>query len=120
MCSRSNTKQIGGSFGEHPLIVAAAFSLFRCLLGGPAKEQWDMINYEVHSDATHTDLQGLTVRGPRKKTWATLDLCIEKHKLFVFQLNLQNWDSNIQQDNLHNLIKRYHQKLCLQFLVDIE
>ena len=69
------------------IIVAAAFSLFRRMLAGPAKEQWDMIDNEVHSDATHTDLQGLTVRGPRKKTWATLDLCIEKHKLFVFQVN---------------------------------
>ena len=45
-------------------IVTAAFSLFRRMLDGTAKEQWDMIDIEVHSDSTHTDLQGLTVEGP--------------------------------------------------------
>jgi hypothetical protein len=68
-------------------IVTAAFSLFRLMLDGTAREQWDMIDVEVHSDSTHTDLQGLTVEGPRRRSWATLDLCIEKHKLHVFQID---------------------------------
>ena len=68
-------------------IAATAFSLFRRMLDGTAKEQWDMIDNEVHRDSTHSDLQGLTVKGPRQKTWATLELCIEKHKLHVFALD---------------------------------
>jgi len=27
------------------------------MLDGTAREQWDMIDIEVHSDSTHTDLQ---------------------------------------------------------------
>ena len=42
-------------------IVTAAFSLFRFMLDGTAREQWDIIDIEVHSDSTHTDLQGLTL-----------------------------------------------------------
>jgi len=42
-------------------IVTAAFSLFRLMLDGTAREQWDMIDVKVHSDSTHTDLQGLTL-----------------------------------------------------------
>jgi len=68
-------------------IVTAAFSLFRCMLDGTAKEQWDIIDTEVHSDSTHTDLQGMTVDGPKGRSWATLLLCIEKHKLYVFQID---------------------------------
>jgi hypothetical protein len=68
-------------------IITAAFSLFRGMLDGTAKEQWDIIDNEVHRDSTHTDLQGLTVEGPRGRSWTTLDLCIEKHKLHVFQID---------------------------------
>ena len=41
-------------------IAATAFSLFRRMLDGTAKEQWDMIDNEVHRDITHSDLQGLS------------------------------------------------------------
>ena len=68
-------------------ISIGAFSLFRRLLDGTAKEQWDILGNEVHNDVTHTDRQGLTVAGPRGKSWATLELCIEKHKLLVFHLD---------------------------------
>jgi len=50
-------------------IATAAFSLFRRKLDGTAKQQWDMIDTEVHSDSTHTDLQGLTVDGPKGRFW---------------------------------------------------
>jgi len=68
-------------------IATAAFSLFRRMLDGTAKQQWDMIDTEVHSDSTHTDLQGLTVDGPKGRFWATFLLCIEKHKLHVFKVD---------------------------------
>jgi hypothetical protein len=76
-------------------ITAAAFSLFRRMLDGTAKEQWDMIDNEVHNDSTHTDLQGLTVEGPRSRTWTTFELCIEKHKLHVFKTDTlaQDWQN---------------------------
>ena len=70
-------------------IATAAFSLFRRMLDGTAK-QWDMIDTEVHSDSTHTDLKGLTVDGPKGSSWATLLLCIEKHKLHVSLMQLTN------------------------------
>ena len=57
------------------------------MLDGTAKQQWDMIDTEVHSDSTHTDLQGLTVDGPKGRSWATFLLCIETHKLHVFKLD---------------------------------
>ena len=67
-------------------IATTAFNLFRRMLDGTAK-QWDMIDTEVHSDSTHTDLKGLTVDGPKGRSWATLLLCIEKHKLHLFKLD---------------------------------
>ena len=76
-------------------ITATAFSLFRRMLDGTAREQWDMIDNEVHNDSTHTDLQGLTAGGPRSRTWTTFELCIEKHKLHVFKLDAlpQDWQT---------------------------
>ena len=67
------------------VIAVKAFSLVRRMLDGTAKDQWDIIDDEVHNDSTHTDLQGLTVAGPKGRSWATLNLCIEKHKLNVFK-----------------------------------
>ena len=67
--------------------AVSAFSLFRRMLDGIAKEQWDLIDIEVHTDSIHTDLQGLTVKGPLQRSWATFDLCIEKHKLHVFNVD---------------------------------
>jgi hypothetical protein len=68
-------------------IVTSAFSLFRRMLDATAKEQWDIIDTEVHSDDTHTDLKGLTVDGPKQRSWYTFLLCIEKHKLYIFKLD---------------------------------
>ena len=47
------------------LIVTTAFSLFRWLLDGAAKEHRDNLDKEVHHDDSFTALNGSTMRGPR-------------------------------------------------------
>ena len=66
------------------VIVTTAFSLFRRLLDGAAKERWDNIDKEVHEDDSHTALDGLTVNKPKVRSWKSFEFCLDKHKEFVF------------------------------------
>ena len=65
-------------------IVTAAFSLFRRVLAGGAREHWDNIDQEVHGDDTYTALNSATCKGPRQRSWESFQLCLAKHKLVVF------------------------------------
>ena len=67
-------------------IATAAFSLFRRKLDGTAKQQWDMIDTEVHSNSTHTDLQGLTVDGPKGRSWVRFFSALKSTNVMYLRL----------------------------------
>jgi hypothetical protein len=66
------------------VIYTTAFSLFRRLLDGAAKEYWDNVDKEVHEDDSHTALDGSTVNKPKLRSWTSFEFCLDKHKEFVF------------------------------------
>ena len=41
----------------------------------------------MHSDDNHTSLKGVTVKGPRQRSWSSFELCMAKHKLVVSHLD---------------------------------
>jgi len=66
------------------VIYSTAFSQFRRLLDGAAKERWDNIDKEVHEDDSHTALDGTTVDKKKYRSWKSFEFCLDKHKEFVF------------------------------------
>jgi hypothetical protein len=66
------------------VIYTNAFSQFRRLLDGAAKERWDNIDKEVHEDDSHTALDGTTVDKKKYRSWKSFEFCLDKHKEFVF------------------------------------
>ena len=45
-----------------------------------------MIDTEVHSDSTHTDLQGLTVDGPKGRSWVRFFSALKSTNVMYLRL----------------------------------
>ncbi len=71
----------------HTIPIQACYDLFCQLLADDPRDQWDCIVREVHKLDPWTSLDGHKNKGPRMKTYKSLEDCITFHNCTVFSVD---------------------------------